>query len=86
MEAGQIIGLIDDNLVTAGDDIASVATTLLAKANIDRHERITVYFGSDSSQREAEKLAKHLQKLHPKLEFEIVDGGQALYPYIISVE
>lgn len=86
VEAGQIIGLINDNLVTAGDDMALVAADLLAKANVDHHERITVYFGSDSSQRETEKLVEHLQALHPKLEFEIVDGGQALYPYIISVE
>ncbi len=86
VEAGQIIGLINDNLVTAGDDMNVVTADLLEKANIDRHERITVYFGSDSSQREAERLVVHLQKLHPKLEFEIIDGGQSLYPYIISVE
>ncbi|MBE2183426.1 MAG: DAK2 domain-containing protein [Anaerolineae bacterium] len=86
VEAGQIIGLINDNLVTAGDDMKLVTADLLVKANIDRHERITVYFGSDSNQREAEQLVAYLQTLHPKLEFEIIDGGQSLYPYIISVE
>ncbi|MBW4436302.1 MAG: DAK2 domain-containing protein [Pleurocapsa minor GSE-CHR-MK-17-07R] len=84
--AGQIIGLINDNLVVSGDHMLTVATDLLSNANASRKERITLYYGSDSSMDEAKKLVAGLQPTFSKQEFEIVEGGQALYPYIISVE
>jgi hypothetical protein len=86
VSAGQIIGLINDNLVVAGDDMARVATLLLTKAGAATRERITLYYGSDSSESEARKLSAVLANTFTRQEFEIVDGGQALYPYIISVE
>jgi DAK2 domain fusion protein YloV len=86
VKLGQYIGLIDDQLVTAGETLEEVARALLHKANAARYERITLYYGADIKEKEAQALADKLENEFSKLEFELMDGGQALYPYIISVE
>jgi hypothetical protein len=86
VRAGQYIGLINDTLVAAGDDIQSVTTKTLQLAKADTREIITLYYGSDATEESARAMVEHLAAQLPNQEFEIVHGGQALYPYIISVE
>ncbi len=86
MREGQLIGLLNDVLVVAGDDMTTVARDLLAKAEADNYERITLYYGSNSTQAQANALAQRLAQQFGEAEFEVVSGGQALYPYIISLE
>lgn len=86
VRAGQYIGLLNDTLVVSGDTIADVAFGLLEKANASRYERITLYYGADTNEHQAEDLIAVLQPSFPKQEFEVIYGGQALYPFIISIE
>lgn len=86
VRAGQYIGLINDRLTIAGDDISQVARDLLQTAGARRSERITLYYGSDTTEAQAIRLADTLMLDFGRQEFEVVYGGQALYPYIISVE
>jgi len=83
---GQWIGLINDVVVVANDDMTTLARDLLEKADADKYERITLYYGSDTSEAQAKALADSLKQRFSEQEFEVVSGGQALYPYIISVE
>lgn len=83
---GQLIGLLNDVLVVAGDDLTTLARDLLEKAGADNHERITLYYGSESDEAQANALAHQLKQRFTEQDFEVVSGGQALYPYIISVE
>lgn len=82
----QLIGLLNDVLVAAGDDMTTLARELLEKANADNYERITLYYGSESDEVQAQALAQRLSERFTEQELEVVNGGQALYPYIISVE
>ncbi|MFQ3567196.1 MAG: DAK2 domain-containing protein [Aggregatilineales bacterium] len=86
VKAGQHLGLLDDNLVAAADDLFEALATVLYEAQAQAFERITFYYGADASHAEAQALAERLHTTYPNLEFEIVEGGQALYPYIISIE
>ena len=45
-----------------------------------------MYYGEDVSAEEAEALAETIRESHPDLEVEVLDGGQAHYYYILSVE
>jgi hypothetical protein len=83
---GQYIGLIDDKLSVAGESIEVVAVNLLRKAGADERELITLYYGEGVSQEETQTLVDTLTDHFPEQEFQIVNGGQPLYPYIISVE
>jgi dihydroxyacetone kinase-like predicted kinase len=86
VKAGQYIGLLDDKLVVAADDARSAIVGLLDKAGAKKAERVTVYYGSDTTQHQARSMIESLVDQFNSPEFELVEGGQALYPYIMSVE
>lgn len=83
---GQLIGLIDDQMAAAGDDFGALLKTLLEKAGADKRELITLYYGDDINEVEAQKLSDELAGSFSGQEFQIVNGGQPLYPYIVSIE
>lgn len=83
---GEFIGLWNDDLKAAGDDALVVALEVLGQIEMDRYEILTVYYGSDVSEADASGLCRGLEALYPDLEYEVLDGGQAYYHYIISVE
>lgn len=86
VRAGQFIGLINDDLAASSSDIHEATVETLRMAQAHNYERITLYFGRDVNRRAAEVMADTLRKNFPKQEFEIYDGGQMLYPYVISIE
>ena len=47
---------------------------------------VSLYFGSDSTEENAQELASLIQEKYPDVEVEINDGGQPIYYYVISVE
>jgi hypothetical protein len=83
---GQYIGLIDDQLAAAGDTLAGVVHDMLYKAAADKRELITLYYGDMVNESDARLLADHLSAEFADQEIQVVNGGQPLYPYIISVE
>lgn len=83
---GQYIGLLDGALVTASDDLSACLEDLLDKADANDHELITLYYGVDVRETEAQAMIEKLSTQFPKPSFEIVRGDQPLYPYLISVE
>jgi DAK2 domain fusion protein YloV len=83
---GQWIGLLDDVLVAADDDMHELICELLLKGGADDRERATFYYGEDVSPETARALTGDLAQEFDRLEFEVVAGDQTLYPYIISIE
>jgi hypothetical protein len=86
VEDGQVIGLLNGALKVAGDSIDSIVCELLGLANLDDMELITLYYGSDVQEEQAQQLADRLADMYPDLEFEIVMGGQPHYHYVLGVE
>lgn len=83
---GQIIGLVDGRLCSAGADLDDVlARTLETMAVADR-ELVSVYYGEDVSEEEAEDLASRIEALYPHVEVELLPGGQPYYMYILGAE
>ena len=83
---GQYIGLLNDNLVSTGDDVYSVVEALWERLDLEDYELLTIYYGQDISPGEAQELAERIRQRFPDLEVEVLDGGQPHYHYIISVE
>jgi dihydroxyacetone kinase-like predicted kinase len=86
IKSGDVMGLVNDELVSVGQDYDDVALDVLAKVETETHEVITIYFGQESSEAQAEALADKIKILQPELEVEVHDGGQPYYHYIISLE
>lgn len=83
---GQMIGLQDDSLVVAGDTVDEVVEALLDRMGVADLEIVTLYYGADVRQEEAEALAARLQEKYPDQSFEVVYGGQPHYFYWLSAE
>ena len=83
---GKYIALLDGALVTTGDDLSIVVGNLLREARADEYELITLYYGDNLRESQVHSMVDALGEDFPDQEFEIVYGGQPLYPFIISVE
>jgi len=89
LKEGDIIGLIEDGksrIAAKGKDAAKVVQDLVGKMMNDEISTITLYFGSEVSEEEAEKLAEELQVKYENCDVDFHFGGQPLYYYIISLE
>ena len=82
----QPIGLLDGNLVAAGNKSVDVLSVVLSKVDLDEAEVITIYYGVDTKEAEAQQINDSILKEQPNLQVEIVKGGQPHYNYIISIE
>jgi len=85
-EEGQLIGLLEGELVVCGDELGPTLLSLLEAADVQQAELITLYFGKDLSAQEANALADTVRHRWPGLEVELVDGGQPHYLFILSLE
>jgi hypothetical protein len=83
---GDIIGLVNGRLVTAGDDATQVTHESLTRMGADRHEIVTIYYGEGIEANAAQTLAQQIKSWFPGVEIEVVNGGQPYYAYIISTE
>jgi DAK2 domain fusion protein YloV len=86
VEEGQFIGLWNDDLRAAGSDPLDVVKAIFDGIDMSAYEIITIYHGQDVAPEEAQALSEALQALYPDIEYEVLDGGQAHYHYIISAE
>jgi hypothetical protein len=80
------MGIGDSSILSVGQDLKAV-TLEMADAMIDDDSAIvSIYYGADSGEEDAEEIASVIQEKYPDLEVEINDGGQPIYYYVISVE
>jgi DAK2 domain fusion protein YloV len=86
VRAGQTIGLLDGDIITAGDQRDVVIDELLDRMGLDQCEILTIYYGGATGSADADTLSKRLQERYGDLEVEVLDGGQPLYDFIISAE
>jgi hypothetical protein len=80
------MGIGDSSILSVGQDLKAV-TLEMADAMIDDDSAIvSIYYGADSGEEDAEEIASVIQEKYPDLEVEINNGGQPIYYYVISVE
>ena len=80
------MGIGDKGILSNGKDLDEVILNMLDKMVDDSSELITVYFGSDVKEDDAQKIKKKIAEKFAALEVDIQAGGQPVYYYIISVE
>ena len=82
----EIIGLADKEILAAGENTGQVSFDLLAQMIRPEDEILTIYFGEEIKENEAQKLEQRVSKEYPELEVELYYGGQPLYYYLFSLE
>jgi len=82
----QAIGLMDGALLAVGDTPETVLYEVMTKVDLDKTEVVTVYYGAETVQAEADSLGASLRENYPQLQVEVIKGGQPHYNYIVSIE
>ena len=86
IHAGEYLALLDGALIGSYADTAVLFEELAKAVDEFRPEFITVYYGEDVREDDAETAAGSLRASFPDAEVSVVNGGQPVYYYMISVE
>ena len=80
------MGIGDTGILAVGADMNETLLEMVDQLVDDESGIISLYYGEDVSEEDANSLADQLQEKYDDLEVEVNDGGQPIYYYILSVE
>ena len=83
---GEIIGLLDGNILSSGKNYQDTIMELLVEIDMTGKNILTIYYGKDADPDQVQDIGKIIGDRYPGLEIGVVDGGQPHYEYIISVD
>ena len=86
IKQGDIIGLHNGQIEFSGSSIHDVVMEMMKNIVTDEDELITVYYGADVTEADAEEISSDIEKDYDFCDVECHNGGQPLYYYLISVE
>ena len=86
VKEGNIIGLGEGKLLSAGDDIDEITTQLVESLVDEDSAIITLFYGEDIQEEQAEALRESLEEKFEDIDIELYYGGQPIYYYLVSVE
>ena len=85
LKVGDIMGLDNKKILATGKDISEVTIDLIDKLR-SVEEIITLYYGQDVKEEEAEAVRQAVQAKYPDCDVELHYGGQPIYYYYIALE
>ena len=86
IEEGDIMALGDHGMLAVGKSVDAVALDAMKEMLDEECELVTIYYGADVSEHEADTLRDQAQEQYPDKEIELQYGGQPIYYYLISAE
>ncbi len=86
LKEGDIIGMDAKDIVAKGDSVGTVTEQLIDKMMDDDISCISLYFGNDVKEEEANAIAADLTKKYRSCDVDVHYGGQPLYYFIVSLE
>ncbi|ADN69105.1 DAK2 domain-containing protein [Mycoplasmopsis fermentans] len=85
IKEGQFIGITDGKILVSENNYIDAAKKLIKKSINSDHELVTVYYGNDASEVDANEIKNFLES-HYDVEVEVVNGAQPNYHFIIGFE
>ncbi len=86
IKQGDIMGIGGKAILSVGTSPADVAEELLSQLLDDKSELISIYYGEEATEEDANRIAEALGEKRPDVDVEVHYGGQPIYYYIVSVE
>ena len=86
VKEGNIIGIAEGKLLSAGEGVDEITTNLVEKLVDEDTAIVTLFYGEDVSEESANELRDLLEEKFEDIDVELYYGGQPLYYYLISVE
>lgn len=86
IKENDFMGIGDSGILAVGQDMKDTTLELVDCLVEEDSELISLYYGSDVDEAQAEELAELIEEKYPELEVEVNQGGQPIYYYVLSVE
>lgn len=86
VKEGNIIGIAEGKLLASGENVDKITTDLIDKLVDEDTAIITLFYGEDVTEDQANTLRDKLEEKFEDIDVELYYGGQPLYYYLISVE
>ncbi len=83
---GDYLAMYGSALFGTGRDIKALLKALAEKVRDEGKEFITIYYGEDIDERQAQKAADIFAEVCPSADINLLCGGQPVYYYMISAE
>lgn len=84
---GDYMGIGDKGILSVGKEMKDVTVEMITEmVDEDSDELISIYYGEDISEEDANALSEKIEEKYPDLDVELQYGGQPIYYYIVSVE
>ena len=81
-----IMGIGDAGILSVGTEIEATTLDMLAQIVDEDSELISIYYGADVSEEDAEALTAKVEELYPDVDVDTHSGGQPIYYYVLAVE
>ena len=86
IKQGDFMGIGDDGILSVGSDMKDVTLKMIDEMMSEDMELISIYYGADVTQEDAEGIRDEVEKKYGSCDIELQYGGQPIYYYIVSVE
>ena len=86
IKEGDFIGLDNKKILAKSKTVNQTVLDLIAKMKEELHQVITLYYGDEVKEEEAEALCAEIAEKYPDCDVDIHRGGQPVYYYILSLE
>ncbi len=86
IKQGDFMGIGDKGILSVGNEMQDVTLHMIDEMMSDEMELISIYYGSDISEEDAEALKCEVEKKYEGCDIELQYGGQPIYYYTVSVE
>lgn len=83
---GDYLAMAGGSLFGTSKDITVLLKGLAERVRDEEREFVTIYYGADTKEKHAQKAADLFADICPKAEVNLINGGQPVYYYMISVE
>ena len=83
---GDFMGIGDSGILSVGTAISNVTMNMIDEMMSDEMELISIYYGSEITQEDAESLRERVESKYSSCDIELQYGGQPIYYYIVSAE
>ena len=86
IKAQDILALMNEDICKVGQELMQTTEQLIDEMISDTTSILTVYYGEEATQQQAEELQQYIEEKYPEVEVEIQEGGQPLYYFLLSAE
>lgn len=86
IKQGDFMGIGDKGILSVGIAISEVTMQMIDEMMSEQRELISIYYGSEIQEEDAESLRAQVESKYPECDIELQYGGQPIYYYIVSAE